>query len=53
VTCCDSCNKKKGDKSPEESKMTLLRKPFKPSYYTFLKSYLEKSFSDWDSYLID
>lgn len=53
VTCCDSCNKKKGDKTPEESKMVLLRKPFKPSYYTFLKSYLEKSFSDWDDYLID
>lgn len=51
VTCCDSCNKKKGDKSPEESKMVLLRKPFKPTYYTFLKSYIEKGFSDWGDYM--
>jgi len=51
VTCCDSCNKRKGDKSPEESKMVLLRKPFKPTYYTFLKSYIEKGFSEWDDYM--
>lgn len=51
VTCCDTCNKKKGDKTPEEAKMTLLRKPFKPNYYSFLKTYLEKNLSDWQPYL--
>lgn len=51
VTCCDTCNKKKGDKTPEEAKMTLLRKPFKPNYYSFLKTYLEKSLSEWQPYL--
>lgn len=51
VTCCDTCNKKKGDKTPEEAKMTLLRKPFKPNYYSFLKTYLEKNLTDWQPYL--
>lgn len=51
VTCCDTCNKKKGDKTPDEAKMTLLRKPFKPNYYSFLKTYLEKNLSDWQPYL--
>lgn len=51
VTCCDPCNKKKGDKTPEEANMTLLRKPNKPNYYTFLKMYLERGLSDWDPYL--
>lgn len=51
VTCCDSCNKKKGDKTPEQAKMTLLQKPNKPNYFTFLKRYLEQGISDWDPYL--
>ena len=51
VTCCDTCNKKKGDKTPEEAGMSLLRKPTKPSYYTFLKRYLEQNISEWDPYL--
>jgi hypothetical protein len=53
VTCCDPCNKKKGDKTPEESGMTLLRKPSKPNYYTFLKSYLERGIGEWDEYLFN
>lgn len=53
VTCCDSCNKKKGDKTPEEAGMVLLRKPIKPSYYTFLKRYLDQNISDWDPYLFN
>ena len=51
VTCCDTCNKKKGDKTPEEAGMGLLRKPTKPNYFTFLKQYLERNLSEWDPYL--
>ena len=51
ATCCEPCNKKKGDKTPEESGMTLLRKPGKPNYFTFLKRYLEHGMPDWDPYL--
>jgi 5-methylcytosine-specific restriction endonuclease McrA len=51
VTCCDTCNKKKGDKTPEEAGMVLLDKPSKPNYYTFLKKYLERNITDWEPYL--
>lgn len=34
VTCCNSCNVKKGDKTPEESNMTLLIKPTEPSIFS-------------------
>jgi 5-methylcytosine-specific restriction endonuclease McrA len=32
VTCCSKCNIKKGNKTPEEAKMTLRRKPFEPTF---------------------
>ena len=51
VTCCDTCNKKKGNRTPDEVGMTLIHKPFKPNYYTFLRSYLEKNLSEWQPYL--
>lgn len=50
VTCCESCNKKKGDKTPEDANMKLINKPFKPNYFTFLKSYLDKNSTEWKPY---
>lgn len=32
VTACTRCNQKKGSSTPEEAQMSLLRKPFEPSY---------------------
>lgn len=51
VTCCESCNKKKGDKTLEESNMIIHQRPYKPTYYTFLRSYLNKNVSDWNPYV--
>jgi len=31
VTCCSSCNQKKGDRTPQEAGMTLLYKPKRPT----------------------
>ncbi len=31
VAACNKCNNKKGNRTPEEAGMALLRKPFKPS----------------------
>ncbi|RKY98718.1 MAG: HNH endonuclease [Candidatus Hydrothermota bacterium] len=36
VCACFRCNNKKGDRTPEEAGMKLLRKPRKPSYFTLL-----------------
>jgi 5-methylcytosine-specific restriction endonuclease McrA len=32
VTCCVSCNRKKGGRTPEEAHLTLLKKPVRPSW---------------------
>lgn len=37
VTCCVSCNRKKGGKTPEEAKMRLIRKPHRPSWVPALR----------------
>jgi CRISPR/Cas system Type II protein with McrA/HNH and RuvC-like nuclease domain len=31
VTCCSKCNLKKGDKTPEEARMTMSSKPYVPN----------------------
>lgn len=36
VTCCRKCNLKKGDKTPEQAKMKLARKPRRPQYVPYL-----------------
>jgi 5-methylcytosine-specific restriction endonuclease McrA len=33
VACCFSCNSKKGNKTPKESRMSLLKKPIKPQWH--------------------
>ncbi len=37
ITACKHCNSKKGDLTPEEAKMPLKYKPFKPSFVMFLR----------------
>jgi 5-methylcytosine-specific restriction endonuclease McrA len=37
VTCCISCNRKKGGKTPEEAKMRLIRRPVRPSWVPALR----------------
>lgn len=32
VTACKRCNQRKGNQTPEEARMQLLRRPFEPSY---------------------
>lgn len=37
VTCCVACNRKKGGKTPEEARMHLIRKPFRPTWVPALR----------------
>ena len=37
VTCCVSCNSRKGSKTPEQAHMKLLKKPKKPRWTHFLR----------------
>ncbi|MDQ7782737.1 MAG: HNH endonuclease [Desulfomonilaceae bacterium] len=44
VTCCRTCNIKKGGRTPRQAGMHLIRKPFKPTIMEFLNLYLRRRF---------
>ncbi|QCR21366.1 HNH endonuclease [Pontibacter sp. SGAir0037] len=51
VTACMRCNTRKGDRTPEEAGLKLVRKPIKPSLKTFLQLQLDTSNQEWGTYL--
>jgi 5-methylcytosine-specific restriction endonuclease McrA len=51
VTACHSCNSHKGNRTPEEAGMTMIRKPFKPSYIFFMREFNGKIRETWKPYL--
>lgn len=51
VTACMRCNTRKGDRTPEEAGLKLLRKPIKPSLRSFLQLQLDMTNHDWGVYL--
>ncbi len=51
VTACKTCNSKKGDYTPDELSMTLLQKPFKPSFSMFLQNFSDELYQDWLPFL--
>jgi|LakMenE01Jun11ns_1017448.scaffolds.fasta_scaffold9921106_8 5-methylcytosine-specific restriction endonuclease McrA len=52
VTCCGECNLNKGDKTPEESNMIMLRKPYTPTYIEFVERMNGKINEEWKPYLL-
>lgn len=51
TTACIRCNNKKGDRTPEESKIHLHSIPKRPSHITFIKNFAGKIDEDWKPYL--
>ncbi len=51
VTACKKCNSNKGDYSLEKAGMTLMQKPVKPTYLSFLKMNKEAYRQEWNNYL--
>jgi 5-methylcytosine-specific restriction endonuclease McrA len=51
VTACKHCNSRKGDYTPEEAEMPLKRKPFKPSFFMFLRDFSGSIDEEWMTYL--
>ncbi len=51
VCACVECNNKKGDRTPEQAGMKLLKKPRKPSYIVFLVSGLKIPDARWKPFL--
>lgn len=51
VAACIHCNNKKGDRTPEDAKMTLRKRPIKPSHITFMKHFVGKIDDQWKPFL--
>ncbi len=54
VTCCHSCNRKKGDRTPKEAHMRLLAKPKEPRWHPMIHFTMDTQQvpSSWLDYLI-
>lgn len=54
VTCSVEANTRKGNRTPAEAGMKLIRKPFKPSAHHAVKMSLgPKRYRDWDHFVSD
>lgn len=51
VAACDRCNHKKGNRTPKEANMPLLRDPFRPNHIIFLREYMGRIQDPWKPYL--
>jgi 5-methylcytosine-specific restriction endonuclease McrA len=51
VCACVRCNNKKGNRTPEQANMTLLKKPKRPTHLFFLQFLIEKPHDSWRPYL--
>jgi 5-methylcytosine-specific restriction endonuclease McrA len=53
VAACRRCNTIKGDNKPSERGLALQRKPFKPSYISFIRDFSGMVREEWKPYLIN
>lgn len=51
ATACKRCNSRKGDDTPEEARMPLRQKPFKPTFLVFLRDFSGSIESSWMPFL--
>jgi len=51
VCACARCNNKKGQRTPEEANMTMLRQPRRPSYLMFIRHFVGITDQRWRRYL--
>lgn len=51
VCACVQCNNRKGDRTPEEAGMKLLRKPMRPNPILFIKNFVGEIDESWKPYL--
>jgi 5-methylcytosine-specific restriction endonuclease McrA len=51
ICACTVCNNRKGDRTPDEANMNMLKRPFKPSHIMFIKHVVGKLDENWKPYL--
>ncbi len=51
VCACVGCNNRKGDRTPDEARMPLRRKPMRPNHVTFIRHFVGTLDERWKPYL--
>ena len=51
TTACNRCNAQKGGQTPKEADMSLMNKPFRPTYNSFIKNNSGFVCDEWLPYL--
>ncbi|MFN3597476.1 MAG: HNH endonuclease [Rubricoccaceae bacterium] len=51
VAACVPCNNRKGNRTPEEARMPLRRRPFRPSHVMYMRDFLGTQDESWKPYL--
>lgn len=51
VCACVRCNNKKGDRTPHEAQMPLLRRPIRPNHVMFIRDFVGTVDDRWKPYL--
>jgi len=51
ATACVACNNRKGDRTPEDAHMKLLRKPVRPNHLMFIRHFVGNVDERWKPYL--
>ncbi len=51
VCACVHCNNRKGDRTPAEAQMVLLRKPIRPNHVMFIRHFVGTVDDHWKPYL--
>lgn len=51
VSACVRCNNKKGDRTPQEAQMPLLRRPIRPNHVMFIRDFVGTVDDHWKPYL--
>lgn len=51
VCACVRCNNKKGDRTPSEAQMPLVRRPIRPNHVMFIRDFVGSVDDRWKPYL--
>tara|TARA_B110000014_G_scaffold195789_1_gene144819 strand:+ start:297 stop:830 length:534 start_codon:yes stop_codon:yes gene_type:complete len=51
IVACSSCNSKKGNKTPQEARMKLMKQPRRPNRFIYFKQFVKQNNVDWEGYL--
>lgn len=51
VTACQPCNRKKGNRTPDEAHMPLVRNPRKPNRIHYFQQFIREAQANWRPYL--